>query len=78
MDKEQLEILADAVRTRQRKEDIERSVGRAARRADKSFEFYVEMVSELRELAKSKTVTVEEAASHLLADYEKSGDEGDQ
>ncbi len=78
MDREHLAVLADAVRIQQRKEDLERAIGRSVRNAKKSFGFYVEIMSELRELAKSKNVDLDGAAKSLLADNEHGGDEGDQ
>jgi len=78
MDGEHLAVLADAVKIQQRKEDLERAIGRSARKAHKSFGFYVEIMSELRELAKSRKADLDEAAKSLLADNEHGGNEGDQ
>ena len=78
MDGEHLDVLADAVKIQQRKEDLERAIGRSVRKANKTFGFYVEIMSELRELAKSRKVDLDEAAKSVLADHEHGGDEGDQ
>ncbi len=65
-----LEVLRDAVRTRQRKEDLDRSVGRAVRRRELDFQTYVEIMSELREIAKEDKVSIEAVAKRLLAEDE--------
>lgn len=78
MDEEHLAVLAYAVKNQQRKEDLERAIGRSARNANKGFGFYVEIMSELRELAKSNKTALDDAARSLLADYEHSSDEGNQ
>ncbi len=70
MDPELLDVLREAVQTRQRKEELERAIGRALRRHDLEFKAYVQIMSELRELAKADKLSVEEAADRLLGKKE--------
>ena len=74
MEPELLEILREAVETRQRKEDLDRSIGRALRRNNLDFKAYVKMASELRELARSRGVSIDDAAKDLLAQHQDSAD----
>jgi hypothetical protein len=69
-----LAVLSEAVKTRQRKEELERSVGRALRRREMDFKFYVQMMSELRGVARSDEISLDDAAKKLLSQNEK----GDQ
>jgi len=66
LDQQLLEILREAVRTRQRKEELERSIGRAVRRHDLDFRVYVQIVDELREMVHERGTTLELAASACL------------
>jgi len=70
MEPELLEILKEAVETRLRSEDLDRSLGRTLRRHDMSFEVYVKMTSELRESAAKKGVSIDELAKALLAGHQ--------
>ena len=74
MEPELLEILREAVETRQRKEDLDRSIGRALRRHDMDFRAFVKMTSELRELAGKKDVSIDDAVNELLAQHQKDAD----
>ncbi len=78
MDKEHLEVLAEAVKIRQRKEELEKAIGRATRKAQKSFRFYIEVVNEVRDTSRARKVPLEEAARILLAKDQDGGDERDQ
>jgi hypothetical protein len=69
-----LDVLGEAVKTRQRKEELERAIGRALRRRDMDFTLYVQMISELREVALHEGVSLDDAAKKLLSQNEK----GDQ
>lgn len=71
MEPELLEILREAFETRQRKEELDRSIGRALRRHDIGFEAYVKMISELRELAGRKGVSIDDAAREILAQHQE-------
>jgi hypothetical protein len=76
MDKERLELLKEAQRIRQRKEELERAIGRAVRKSGRDFQYYVSMVSELRELAGSKGVSTDQVAETLLKEEDGGDDEG--
>ena len=69
-----LDVLGEAVKTRQRKEELERAIGRALRRRDMDFKLYVQMMSELREVALHDGVSLDDAVKKLLSQSEK----GDQ
>jgi len=69
-----LEILREAVETKQRKEDLNRSIGRALRRHNKEFEAYVKMTSELRESARKKGCSIDVAAAEILAKHQNDAD----
>jgi hypothetical protein len=77
MDPEDVDILREAVQTRQRKEELERAVGRAVRRRNLDFQKYVRVVADLRDLAASKKISVEEAVAILLSEEKKGDDKGD-
>ena len=66
MDEEGLRILREALETQLREEDFDRAVGRAVRRRNQDFKVYLEVMGELRELAKADSVSVEEAARRLV------------
>jgi hypothetical protein len=66
-----LDILSEAVKTRQRKEELERSIGRALRRRDMDFKIYVQIMSELRDVAARESISLDEAAKKLLSQDEK-------
>jgi len=76
MDKGRLEILREAQRIRQRKEELERAIGRAVRKSSHDFQYYVATVSELRELAASKGVSIDQVAEGLLKEEDGSDDRG--
>jgi len=66
MEPELLEVLREAVETRQRKEELERSIGRALRRHEFDFKIYVKMTSELREMADKQGTSFDDAAREIL------------
>lgn len=66
LDSELLEILAEAVKTRQRKEELERAIGRAVRRNNLDFKIYIRIVDELREVMGRKKISLESAANVCL------------
>ena len=74
MDSERLGILREAFEIRQRKEDLERALGRAVRRRNQEFKVYLEIVAELREAAMRDKTTIDIVASKLL-DEQKRGDD---
>jgi hypothetical protein len=77
MDSSRLEILREALETQQRKETFERALGRAVRRHDMDFSVYVQMVSEVRDMALSNSVPMETAAHRLLGDGQQHPDDND-
>lgn len=68
MDPEAVSIVVEAARTRLRNETIERSIGRTVRRRGLDFSRYIQIMSDLRDLAKERKVTTEEAAGLLGED----------
>lgn len=66
-----LAVLSEAIKTRQRKEELERSVGRVLRRREMDFKIYVQMMSELREVARTEEISLDDAAKKLLSQDEK-------
>jgi hypothetical protein len=67
MDREAMEILREADRIRQRKEPVERAIGRAVRAKGRDYAYYIALVSELREAASMDKVSIDEEL-RLLAD----------
>ncbi|MGD9962275.1 MAG: hypothetical protein AB7S97_00015 [Thermoplasmata archaeon] len=65
MDQETVSIVKEAVRTRLRDETVERAVGRTVRRRGMDYSRYIQVMSDLRELAKERKVAIEEAAEGL-------------
>ncbi len=70
MDPESVSIVREAVRTRLRDETIERAVGRTVRRRGMDFSRYIQVMSDLRDLAGERKVTLEEAAEGLQGEKE--------
>ena len=70
MEPELLSVLREAVKIRQRKEELDRAIGRALRRRQMNFDVYVKIMSELRELAKDEKISVDDAATKLLGEKE--------
>jgi hypothetical protein len=67
MDDEGLRIIREALDTQLRGEDLDRAVGRTVRRRNQDFKKYVEVIGELREMARADSVSVEEVARRLLS-----------
>lgn len=78
MDLERLEILREALETRQRKEELERAVGRAIRRRNLEFKIYIDILSELREASRRDKVSLDDAARKLLEKEDSTDYEGDR
>jgi hypothetical protein len=53
-----------------RREEFEQAVGRAARKRGLSFEFYIQLMGEVREMSRKEGLPIEKAVRKLL-------DEGD-
>lgn len=67
MDDEGLKIVREALDTQLRDEDFDRAVGRTVRRRNQDFKKYLEVMGELRELARTESVSVQEVARRLLS-----------
>lgn len=78
MEQPLLDVLSEAVKTRQRKEELERSIGRALRRREINFEVYVRIMSELREVALEGKMSIDEAAQKLLGKRDEGPDKHDR
>lgn len=63
-----LDILREALATRQRKETLERAIGKAVRRNSLDFGVYIKITSELRELAEKTKVSPEDIAENLVSE----------
>ena len=61
-------LLAEAIETRRKKEDLEKSLGRVLRRKEASFDLYVIIMSKVRDEARRKKVSMDEAAKALIAE----------
>ena len=68
---QEMECLRSAVEKRRKDEPFERSLGRALRNEGLDFTVYVKLVSEIRELAKSKKIDLDAAALELAAQEEE-------
>ncbi|MBU0623549.1 MAG: hypothetical protein KJ672_01755 [Candidatus Thermoplasmatota archaeon] len=62
-----LDILREALATKQRKETLERAIGKAVRRSDLDFGVYIKIMSELRELSKKGQMDLEDIAESLVS-----------
>lgn len=67
-----LDILREALANKQRKETLERAIGKAVRRNNLDFGVYIKITSELRELSKKRQVDPEDIAKSLVSENEKS------
>jgi len=66
MEPEQLEVIRDALEHMRDREELEQAIGRTVRKRGLSFEFYIQLMGEIRELARREGVSVEKAAKRLL------------
>lgn len=66
MDQPHLEILREASGKRQRKETIERALGKAVRNRGLDFSVYIQMMSEIREFARKHRISELDAVEQLL------------
>jgi uncharacterized protein with ATP-grasp and redox domains len=67
-----LDILREALATKQRKETLERAIGKVVRRNNLDFGVYIKITSELRELSKKGQVDPEDIAKSLVSENKKS------
>ncbi len=73
MNQDDIEILREAARIRQRKEPLERAVGRAVRNKGKDYSYYITLMSELRSAASMDDVSVGEEFRVLIEGEEDQG-----
>ncbi len=73
MDQGDIDILREAARIRQRKEPLERAVGRAVRAKGKDYSYYIALMSELRDAASMDDVSIDEALRALVKGEEDQG-----
>lgn len=66
-----LDILRESLATRQRKETLERAIGRAVRRSNLDYSVYIKIMSELRELSEKGHADPEDTAKKLVSAREK-------
>ena len=66
MQPDQLKVLQEALEHKRSREEFEQAVGRATRKLGLPFQFYVQLMGEVREFARSQGVPVETAAKRLL------------
>jgi uncharacterized protein with ATP-grasp and redox domains len=66
-----LDILREALANKQRKETLERAIGKAVRRNNLDFGVYIKITSELRELSKKGQVDPEDIAESLVSENKK-------
>ena len=67
MDDEGLSIVREALDTQLREEEFSRAVGRTVRRRNLDFKRYLEVIGEVRELAQSQSVSLEDAARKIVS-----------
>jgi hypothetical protein len=66
-----LAVLKEALAKQQRKETLERAVGRAVRGDNLDFEIYLKIMSELRGLSKKEHKDPEVIARALVSEHQK-------
>ncbi|KQM12538.1 hypothetical protein AOA80_01780 [Methanomassiliicoccales archaeon RumEn M1] len=65
---EERSLLLEAIGSRRKKEDLETSLGRVLRRKEASFDLYVSIMGKVREEARRRKVTKDQAAEALTAE----------
>jgi len=73
MNRDDIEVLREAARIRQRKEPLERALGRAVRHKGKDYSYYIALMSELRNAASMDDVSVDEEFRVLVEGEENQG-----
>jgi len=66
-----LDILREALANRQRKETLERAIGKAVRRNNLDFGIYIKIIGELREMANKEQKTPEDIAKNIVSEDKK-------
>jgi len=59
------EVLAEAIKRRRGKETLELAVGRAVRNRAGKYEDYMRIMADVRDLAETKGISVDEAAKEI-------------
>jgi len=59
------EVLAEAIKSRRGKQTLEQAVGRAVRNRAGKYEDYMRIMADVRDLAETKGISVDEAAKVL-------------
>lgn len=67
-----LDILREALASKQRKETLERAIGKAVRRRNLDFGVYIKIMSELREISNKEHRTPEDTAKDIVSEDKKS------
>lgn len=70
MEAAHLDVLREAVEKRQRKETMERALGRTVRGRGLEFSVYVQIMGDIRDFAKSHDLPEIDAARQLLGEGE--------
>lgn len=71
MNAEEREALKAAVEKRRKDETFEKSLGRALRNQGLDYEAYIRLIGEVRERAKARKITLNEAATSLASEEEQ-------
>jgi len=66
-----LDILREALANRQRKETLERAIGKAVRRNNLDFGIYIKIIGELREMANKEQTPLEDIAKNIVSEDKK-------
>jgi len=66
-----LDILREALATKQRKETLERAIGKAVRRNNLDFGVYIKITSELREMSNKEHRAPEDIAKTIVSEEKK-------
>ncbi len=66
MSPEDLEALEEAISRQSKEETFEKALGRALRRRERSFEDYVKLIGEVRELARKRKIALRDAAKEIV------------
>ena len=67
-----LDILREALANKQRKETLERAIGKTVRRDNLDFGVYIKIISELREMSNKEHRTPEDIAKSIVSEEKKS------
>ena len=71
MEPELLDIIREALASRQRKETLERAISKAVRRNNLDFGTYIKIMSEIRDLSEEGQADPEDVAKRLVSENKK-------